>query len=306
MRTVIFSDSILISATRPYFWTLTLFGIVLPPNYILRTIQPTNRQWLLFLIRIVFTIYALLHWTFTGFWIAYLNKNFLNNYVRRNSLDSKTYILTIGIIIVQLIVQTVIHAQALMGHQQLRRILINVVQLESDIREHASAVCSLCAIRWRFFLHIGLWLLLLCTFIMYLYYELSPGKYTALHQVVSIFGYTLTQMKGVEYCVSVQLIHELLHLVQQQLTHLSWKLERCERLELRWDLFVQLQTNQALLSRVWHLLNQVERYFYLPVLMLFFCNGFLMTQTIHWGYINLELDDLKLRLCKFSRDSTHV
>lgn len=94
------------------------------------------------------------------------------------------------------------------------------------------------------------------------------------------------------------MIQELLHLVQQQLVHLRRELVRCERVELRSSLYDDLQTNQKLLARVWNLLNQIERYFFIPMLMFFFINGFAIIQAIHWAYINFERDNLNLRLCK--------
>ncbi|XP_049317180.1 putative gustatory receptor 98b [Bactrocera dorsalis] len=297
---VIFSGSILVVAIRPYLWVPTFFANLLPPYYILRTTS-TNRQLLLFLTRIIFALYILLQ-VAISFWIAYTNRYFLIHYVRRNSLDSKTFIMTSGIIIVQITVQLVILTQALTGHQLLRSILINVVQLELDIRKSCTAMYSLCAIRWRLFLHVGIWILATCTFEVYVSYEMFPAEYTPLIYMLSIFGVVLIQMKGIEYCISVQMIQELLNLVQHQLIYLKRELVRCERMELRCSLFAELQANQKLLARVWDLLNQVERYFCIPLCMLFFYNGYLIIQTIHWGYINFELDDLKLRLCRISRE----
>nr|XP_036217454.1 putative gustatory receptor 98b [Bactrocera oleae] len=213
--------------------------------------------------------------------------------------------MAIGILIVQLTIQLVILTQALTGHQLLRSIFINVVQLESDIRKHSAAVYSLCDIRWRLFLHVGIWLLVTCTFEVYISYEMFPPAYTALIYLLSIFGGILIQMKGIEYCVWAQMIQELLHLVQQQLIHLKEELVRCERMELRCSFFAEIQANQKLLARVWDLLNRMERYFCIPICMLFFYNGLLIIQTIHWSYINFELDDLKLRLYMAQSISQH-
>ncbi|XP_028895516.1 putative gustatory receptor 98b [Zeugodacus cucurbitae] len=298
MRSAKFAETALISVITPYLWTFSLFAVVMPPFMIMPRASSV-RLWLFHLFRIIFAVYILFQFTI-NFWVEHLNNTTISIFVQKNSMDSMTYILSIGINNIQLIVQAVIYTQALTVDQLLRSILGSVKQLEAEIRQHCSAVCSLRSIRWRFHLRIGLWLLIVCAFLAHLTYALATTTLTPLAKGITAYCAVLIQMKGVEYCVSVQLIHELLHLVQQQLVHLRRELAHCESLELRWSLFAQLQTNQKLLSRVWHLLNQVERYFYLPMFMLFFYNGFIITQTIHWGYINFEHDDFNLRSCRIA------
>ena len=221
-------------------------------------------------------------------------------------MDSVTYVLSLGINIVQLIVQTVIYTQALTGYQLLQSLLDSVMQLESDVRLHCSAVFTFCSMRWRFHKRIDAWLMIVCVFLPQLTYTLGTTTLTTLSKCIIVFCSILIQMKGVEYCVWAQMIQELLHLVQQQLIHLKEELVRCERMELRCSFFAEIQANQKLLARVWDLLNRMERYFCIPICMLFFYNGLLIIQTIHWSYINFELDDLKLRLCKFFGDIIYV
>ncbi|XP_039948419.1 putative gustatory receptor 98b [Bactrocera neohumeralis] len=294
MRPVKFAESALIAVITPYLWTFSLFAVVMPPFMMLRR-TPSDRLGFC----IIFVIYILFQLT-ASVWMEYFNSVMIGRFVYTNSMDSMTYILSLGINIVQLIVQTVIYTQALTGYQQLRSILDSVNQLESDIRQHCAAVPTLYSMRWRFHLRIDIWLLIVCVFLPPLTYALATTTLTTLSKFIIVFCSVLIQMKGIEYCISVQMIQELLHLVQQQLIHLKRELVRCERMELRCCLFTELQANQKLLARIWDLLNQVERYFCIPLCMLFFYNGFLMTQTIHWGYINFKLDDFMLRLCRIS------
>nr|XP_036217141.1 putative gustatory receptor 98b [Bactrocera oleae] len=284
------TESALIVVITPYLWTFSLFAVVMPPFMILRR-TPSHRLEFC----IIFAVYILFQLSISV-WAEYLNSAKISNFVHRNSMDSVTYVLSLGINIVQLIVQTVIYTQALTGYQLLQSLLDSVMQLESDVRLHCSAVFTFCSMRWRFHKRIDAWLMIVCVFLPQLTYTLGTTTLTTLSKCIIVFCSILIQMKGVEYCVWAQIIQELLHLVQQQLIHLKRELVRCKRMELRCSLFAELQANQKLLARVWDLLNRMERFFCIPICMLFFYNGFLMIQTIHWGYINFELDDFKLRL----------
>lgn len=296
MGLVKFSESTLIAVIAPYVWTFSLFAVVMPPYYILRTVS-TYRHWMLHIMRTVFILYMLVQFIIS-FWVAYLYNMLLSSFLMRSSLDIMTCVLSIGINIVQLIVQVTVYVQALTKHRLLHDVLSDIVQLESDIRKHLSTACSLASFRWRLGLRVGIWLVVVSTFVPYLSYKLYTQSFQPIKRGIIVYIGTLIHFKGVEYCVSVEMIQELLHLVQQQLVHLRRELVRCERVELRSSLYDDLQTNQKLLARVWNLLNQIERYFFIPMLMFFFINGFAIIQAIHWAYINFERDNLNLRLCK--------
>ncbi|CAD6993903.1 unnamed protein product [Ceratitis capitata] len=298
MRPATYTSSALVSALTPYFWAFSLFAVVLPPCVILRTV-PTQRQWSLQLFRAFFALYILAQLA-TSCRVTYINSAMISRFVVRSSSDGITWLLSLGINVVQLIVQIVLYYQALTGHQLLTNMLFNVMELERDIRQHCKNECTLASIRWRFRLRIGVWFLIICIVFPYLNYELATTSLTPLPRVLTVLFCTIVQLKGVEYCMNAQLVQELLHLVQKQLLHLRHELLRCEDVERRRIIYTDLQTNQNLLSRIWDLLNQVERYFCIPMLTLFFYNGFSITQTIHWGYINFELDDLNLRLCRIA------
>ncbi|XP_039966551.1 putative gustatory receptor 98b [Bactrocera neohumeralis] len=289
-----FSESTLIAVIAPYLWTFSLFAVVMPPYYILRAV-PTNRHWILYIIRIVFVLYMLAQFVIS-FWVTYTYNVLLSGFLMRNSLDIMTCVLSIGINIVQLVVQITVYVQALTKHNLLRDVLNDIVQLESDIRKHLRTDFPLASFRWRLGLRVGIWFVVVSTFVPYLSYMLYTQYFNPIKRGIIVFFGTIIHFKGVEYCISVQTIQELLQLVQQQLVHLRRELVRCERVELRFSLYDDLQTNQKLLARVWNLLNQIERYFFIPMLMLFFINGFAIIQAIHWAYINFERDNLNLRL----------
>ncbi|XP_050340797.1 putative gustatory receptor 98b [Bactrocera neohumeralis] len=294
MRPVKFTESALLTVITPYLWTLSLFAVVMPPILILRR-TPSDRLWLFHLFRFIFVVYTLLQLS-VGFSIEHIKNIVISRYVWENSVDDMTRILTIGINLMQIMVQIVLYTQALTGHQQLRSIFTKVAQIESDIRKHLTTVCSLCAVRWRFCLRIGIWWLVVCVFLLQLNYALSDHNLAPRFRWINVVFSMLSQIKVVEYCVCVLLIQELLHLVYQQLVHLRRELVLCESVDLRWSLYVELQTNQQLLARIWQLLSEVERYFCIPMSLVFFYHGFTITQTILWGYTNLEQEDFNLRL----------
>lgn len=298
MRPVKFAESALLTVITPYLWILSLFAVVMPPFLILRR-APSDRLWLFHLLRIIFAAYTLLQLT-VGFSVEHIKNIVVSSFVLKNSLDNMTRILSIGINIMQIMVQIVIYMQALTGHQLLRSILTKVVQLESDIRKHCTTMCSLRAIRWRFCLRIGIWWFIVSFFLLQLSYALSDQNLAPRFRWITVVFSLLSQIKVLEYCVSVLLIQELLHLVYQQLAYLRRELALCENVELRGSLYVELQSNQQLLARVWQLLSEVERYFCIPISLVFFYHGFTITQTILWGYTNLEFEDFNLRLCTLS------
>ncbi|XP_028895470.2 putative gustatory receptor 98b [Zeugodacus cucurbitae] len=304
MRPVKFSESALFTVITPYFWILSLFAVVMPPIFILRTLS-SHRYCLFHLFRVIFVAYTLLLLS-VGFWVEHTKNIVISAFVWRNSLDNMTRILTVGINVLQVMVQIVIYTQALTGYQQLRRILVNVVQLESDIRAHCTAVCSLSAIRWRFCLRIGIWFFILCTFLPHLCHALSDITLAPIFRWITVLFSLLSQIKGVEYCVSVQMIHELLYLVHQQLAHLRRELVICDRVDMRLRLYAELQRNQQLLARVWQLLGEVERYFCIPMTIAFFYHGFTIIQTILWGYTNFEYEDFHLRLYRIVFAFTNI
>ncbi|XP_017465630.1 PREDICTED: putative gustatory receptor 98b [Rhagoletis zephyria] len=296
MRPVKFSESSLVVAATPYLRAFSFCTVVMPPYFTLRS-SPTYRSWLLHLLRTFFILYILVQFVIS-FWIAQVNNEAIRNYVDKHSTDSITKVLSTGITIAQVTVQAAICIQTLTGCQLLRNIFISIVHLEWDVRQHYTDDWPLSALRRRLCLRSGLWLLVVCTIVPYLSYQLTNTTISPIERVITVYFGTLVQVKSVEYCVNVQLVQELLRLVQRQLLHLRRELVRCEEMESRWTLYADLHTNQQLLARVWNLLNKVERYFCIPMLMLFFYNGFSITQAIHWAYINFEQDDLNTRLCR--------
>lgn len=109
------------------------------------------------------------------------------------------------------------------------------------------------------------------------------------NKLVSLFCFHLMHMKCSEYRVMLQLVDVFIIALQKSLECLRYEIIRQQnsgRTTTEYSTFYKkLKSNQFLLSHIWQLVQDIEDYFSLPILISFLCNGMSITYIMNWVYL---------------------
>ncbi|XP_016949687.1 putative gustatory receptor 98b [Drosophila biarmipes] len=186
------------------------------------------------------------------------------------------------------------------NYRRLGGIYQDIADLEKDI--DAASQCfggqrSGNGFRFRL-AFVGLWLILLVTLIPR-FTLMAMGPYVSWPcKVLTEFVRIMQQLKSLEYCVFVLIIHELVLRLRHTLLQLQEDLEDCDRQDMLQAVCVALKRNQLLIGRLWRLESEVGAYFTLPMTLLFIYNGLTILHLVNWAYINTFLDN---DCCRYDR-----
>ncbi|XP_017008920.2 putative gustatory receptor 98b [Drosophila takahashii] len=187
------------------------------------------------------------------------------------------------------------------NYRRLGRIYEDVASLEWDIDEASQCFGGQkqrYSFRFRLAFSVGVWFILLLILVPK-FTLLSLGIYISWTcKIITEFVIVMQQLKSVEYCVFVQMIHELVLRLRHTLLKLQEDLEVCEQQDMLQALCVALKRNQLLLGRLWRLQCEVASYFSLPMMLLFLYNGLTILHMVNWAYINTFLDN---DCCRYDR-----
>ncbi|KAI8045849.1 putative gustatory receptor 98b [Drosophila gunungcola] len=155
--------------------------------------------------------------------------------------------------------------------------------------------------RFRLACTVGLWLILLVG-VMPRFTLLSMGPYVSWpSKILTELVIVMQQLKSLEYCVFVLLVHELVLRLRHTLLQLQVELQDCNHQDMLQALCVALKRNQLLIGRVWRLEGELASYFALPMTLLFIYNGLTILHVVNWAYINTFLDE---NCCRYDRFGT--
>ncbi|XP_030369391.1 putative gustatory receptor 98b [Scaptodrosophila lebanonensis] len=275
-------SSQLLIAARPYLQLCSVLTLTLPPNF--HTLSEQRRRRLLS----IFACYTLLILAIGGY-VTYINILGVYFEIKLYKLEEFTNVLGVMHSIFYTILLAAIHLNMLLQYRRLGSLYVDIAQVERDIFKATQPYkdfTSVLSFRWRLALNSGLLMVFLVVTYSYILVPLLAKSFTLHEQILTVFILGLLQLKCVEYCVFVQLIQELILSLKRQLQQLQREMEDCgENDALLQALCSALRLNQLLLLRVWALVGELEAYFMLPMVLLFFSNGATIFYTVNWVYI---------------------
>uniref|UniRef100_A0A1I8MWK0 Gustatory receptor n=1 Tax=Musca domestica TaxID=7370 RepID=A0A1I8MWK0_MUSDO len=298
-KTAAEESSQLLKALFPWQWFYGLCGMALPPCLIWDQ-KLSQKVWVL-----AWFLY-LLYVGFLNFLVAELvweSNTILDMFVRDYVLDEVTKILsalqTYDIICVQLAVLW----SMVGGRKTLRQIQLLVGQLERDIYAYQFSLEDKCdlfkercsSFARRLFWQCAVFLIIHSILLGYAKFPLLWFTFSTFKKLWVLLSFHLMHAKCSEYRTILHLLDELISALQYGLRNLKYEIRRHELLgATETTLHEKLRSHQFLLSRYWYLVQLVEDYFSLPMLIFFLYNGLNIIHSINWIYVrtflHLELD----------------
>ncbi|XP_020799838.1 putative gustatory receptor 98b [Drosophila serrata] len=198
------------------------------------------------------------------------------------------------------------HLNMLFNFRRLGRIYEDIADLEAKIDDASQCFGGQkhrISFRFRLAIGVGLWLILLVG-LLPRFTLLAMGPYINWPcKIITEFVLVMQQLKSLEYCVFVLLIHELVLRLRHTLLQLKMELMDCDRQDMLRALSVALKRNQLLIGQVWRVGVELGTYFTLPMIMLFLYNGLTILHVTNWAYINTFYDD---DCCRYDRFGTCI
>ncbi|KAH8242793.1 hypothetical protein KR032_002164 [Drosophila birchii] len=204
------------------------------------------------------------------------------------------------------IMSTANHLNMLLNYRRLGGIYEDIADLEAKIDDASQCFGGQehrFSFRFRLAIGVGLWLILLVGLLPRFTYS-SMGPYVNLPcKVLTEFVLVMHQLKSLEYCVFVLLIHELVLRLRHTLMQLKLELMDCDHQDMLRALSVALKRNQLLIGEVWRVGAELGTYFTLPMIMLFLYNGLTILHVTNWAFINTFYD---FNCCRYDRFGTCI
>ncbi|KMZ06304.1 putative gustatory receptor 98b [Drosophila simulans] len=182
----------------------------------------------------------------------------------------------------------------LFNYRRLGGIYKDIANLELDMDEASQCFGGQrqrYSFRFRMALCVGVWMILMVGSMPRLTMTAMGTFVSTLLKIFTEFVMIMQQLKSLEYCVFVLLIHELVLRLRHTLSQLQEEFQDCEQQDMLQALCVALKRNQLLLGRIWRLEGDVVSYFTPTMVLLFLLNGLTILHMVNWVYINKFLYD---------------
>ncbi|KAH8280121.1 hypothetical protein KR018_008426 [Drosophila ironensis] len=290
----------LLATAYPYLQVFSLFSLTPPPQSFGRTSHERLRKYLM----VGYACYALLILGLV-FFESFANIRSINAEVVQYNLESFTKVMghfQKSLLSVMIVCN---HLNMLINYRRLGRIYKEISDLETAIEDYSQCFGSQSrrhSFRLRMALGVGVWLVCVVALLPRLTFESLGPFMNRSNKILTEFILVMQQLKALEYCVFVMLLHELV----LRLRHTLWQLQlemvdHLQHRDMLQALCVALKRNQLLVGRVWRLEGEVSSYFCLPMILLFLYNGVTILHLINWAFINTFIAD---NCCKFERFGT--
>ncbi|XP_016967109.1 putative gustatory receptor 98b [Drosophila biarmipes] len=281
-------DSRLLATALPYLQIFTVLALTLPPQSFVSTTRGRLRWYLMggyvcYAASIVVLVLV----------VSYLNIVAINEEVLDYNAGDFTRV--IGNIQKALYSLMAIANQLnlLVNYRRLGGIYEEIASLEREIDQASQCFGGQRqrhSFRFRLAVSVGLWMVLLVGLMPRLTL-LAMGPYVSWpSKVLTEFVMIMQQLKGLEYCVFVLVLHELVLRLRHTLLQLQEELEDCHQQDMLQAVCVALKRNQLLMGRIWRLEGELASYFSLPMILLFIFNGLTIVHVVNWAYIDAFLD----------------
>ncbi|XP_017041592.1 putative gustatory receptor 98b [Drosophila ficusphila] len=289
----------LLTAAFPYLQIFSIFALTPPPQSFGKT-SYNRLRWYLMAGYFCYAA-AMLALVFT---VTYINIMAINEEVLDYNVADFTRVMGSfqkGLISVTALANQI---NMLFNYHRIGRIYEDVADLEKDIEKASQCYggqYQRYSFRFRLLITVGVWLVLM-VFLMPRFTYSAMGHYVSWpNKIITEFVIVMLQLKAMEYCVFVLLIHELILHLRRTLLQLQEELEDCNQKDMLQALCVALKRNQLLLGRVWKLQGEMCSYFTLPMMILFVYNGLTILHVVNWAYINTFLQN---DCCRYDRFGT--
>ncbi|KAH8288752.1 hypothetical protein KR054_009289 [Drosophila jambulina] len=291
----------LLASAFPYLQIFSVFALTPPPHSFGRTSYHRLRKYLM----TGYCCYALGLLALV-IYVTYVNIIAIIEEVEDYQVGDFTKVMGNTQKILLVIMSVANHLNMLLNYSRLNGIYEDIADLEAKI-DNASQCFGgqehRFNFRYRLAIGVGLWLILLVG-LLPRFTLLAMGPYINWPcKILTEFVLVMQQLKSLEYCVFVLLIHELVLRLRHTLLQLKLELMDCDRQDMLRALSVALKRNQLLIGQVWRLGVEMGTYFTMPMIMLFLYNGLTILHVTNWAYINTFYDD---DCCRYDRFGTCI
>ncbi|XP_037943936.1 putative gustatory receptor 98b [Teleopsis dalmanni] len=284
-------NSFILSALEPYQWCFAYFGLMAPPPFFSSNKQTKCKT---ILQRLLYVMYSLVLLSIT-ICATYINNAYISDDIAKDDLDVITAILDIGQSISVTVIQMILQMTALLGYRQLCNFLVAIVKLEEEIQWHCNMLAATdrqskrrYSLRRRLALHTGILIVFLFIVMPRVQFALLIKTMPFIYKMFTVFSGIMIQIGSVQFCVFVEVIHEMLLQLEENMLLLRHEFVKPAdgNVSLQKMLYESLQANQNLLARVWHLVGTIERYYSLPMFVLLFNNSLVILHISNWIYLD--------------------
>uniref|UniRef100_A0A6P4F9M0 Gustatory receptor n=1 Tax=Drosophila rhopaloa TaxID=1041015 RepID=A0A6P4F9M0_DRORH len=291
----------LLTTARPYLEVFSILGLTPPPLFFARTLHKRRRHCLMagyfsfsfaILLMVIYECYAnivALHQEIHDFHVEDFSK----------VMGRTQKVLVVAMSTCNLL-------NMMFNFRRLGRIYEDIADLEHEIDnawKGFSGRRNWWSFRFRLAFSVGLWMVLIVGLIpRFTLSGLGPYLHWANKVFTEIF-LVMHQFKGLEYCLSVLLIYELILRVRHILEQVHVELEDCNCGERIQELCVALKRNQLLVGRLWKLVGEISVYFTISMMLLFLFNGLTILHIVNWALIkSINPNDC----CQYMRVGTNL
>lgn len=284
-----------------YQWIFCIFGSNLPPILYRQDFQGFQRQ----LFMAFYGFYAILLFAVTIF-ANCVHNTLAHTFTMMNRLDCITELLSYGHNTGLIFAYGTMEASMFWQRNRLTEILKDIQEMENELMSMNEVTKTRVSLKWKLFRISGIWLIFASGNFLYLTYFLTGGRlmHFSFKFIISLFVVAI-QLKFVEYGVYVQIINDIMEQLYNALEAIKCNVEHFPRPVhggLPHLVSHQLLRNQQLLRQLWLLVHKINRYFALPLGLMFYQNGVAILFTVNWSYVRslFESDDTN-QICKSER-----
>ncbi|XP_052837129.1 LOW QUALITY PROTEIN: putative gustatory receptor 98d [Drosophila gunungcola] len=273
----------LLTTARPYLHVFSIFGLTPPTLFCTRTLHKRRRGCLVagyscfsfaILLLVIYECYAniiALHRDLHQFHTEDFSK----------VMGSTQKILVVAM-------TSCNQLNMLLNFGRLRHIYEDMAELEDEIDNawrDLSGRRNCWSLPFRLAFAVGLWMVVLVALVpSFTLTGLGPYLHWA-NKVFTEFILVMQQFKGLEYCLFVLLVYELVLRVRHILDQIFVELEDCDCRDRIQELCVALKRNQLMVGRIWKLVGEIAAYFTISMMVLFVYNGLTILHIVNWALI---------------------
>lgn len=279
----------LLATALPYLQVFSVFVLTPPPKSFERTLDQRFKKYLMS----VYVGYAFVI-LLVVFLESYMNIIAINDEVVKYNLEDFTKVMGNIQKALLSVVALCNHLNMLLNYRRLGGIYEEIANLETEIEDasqYFEGQKHRISFRLRLNIKIGLGLVIIMVALPRCTYESMGPFLNFTNKTLTEFIIVMQQLKALEYCVFVMLVHELLLLLRHTLQQLQLELVDCQDQDLLQALCVALKRNQRIVGQIWRLVNELGSYFSLPMIMLFLYNCVTILHMINWAYINTFIEN---------------
>jgi len=286
----------LLATARPYLELFSLLSLTPPPS----SYERNHRTWQWKLLMLIFSCYTCCI-CLLNVHVSYVNIVLLDVEVKELQVEDFTYALGLAQKIFFMVLLGTNSMNMLIYYRRLGRIYGEISSLELDIDAPFQSFGNQqkrSNFRAHLFKRIGLWAIFLFVVLSRLNIPELTKYMTWRDKILTQLILVILQFKSLEYTLFVLLIQELLLRLRHKLIQLQQELTACDQSVLLHSLCEAMRKNKHLLARIWKLVDELDGYFMLPMMIYFLYNSICMLHIVNWAFIQAVNPNDCCRYCK--------